>query len=381
MTFDRTPAGSIARGKPDGPLRVIHFVTGGGTGSTRVAIDLARAQLQDPDIAPHILFRSKGKPLPPSMQREIVEAGLPHDWIPNLFPRSRVIRAIRERCVDLSPTVFLAHGYSEHLWGRQAALGAKVPYIVHVEHNVERYLPWRLLSARRLARGTAATVCVSTGVRDTVLQLGIGSHRVEVINNGIDTARFRCDTPSEERPADIVMAARFARNKDQATLLHAARLLIDRGWTGRLLLAGGGKATHLARCERLAVELGISDRVDFLGMVDDPAALFSGARVAVLSSSREGFGLVLVEAMAAGCAVVASRIPGIVDVIRDGENGWLFPVGDVLAAADALQSALTPGEEQRRRIDAGRNDAEHTFSVEAMAKRYRSLLDSLLTAT
>jgi len=378
MTADPGLSDDASQGRAPEPLPVVHFVTGGGTGSTRVALDLALSQMRDPDLAPYLLLRSKGKPLPPTMLEAIAAAGLPHSWIPNLFPRARVIRAIVDRCAELRPAVFFAHGYSEHLWGRRAALRAGIPVIVHVEHNEERYLPWRRATAKRLARDTTATVCVSSGVQDSVLRLGIGSRRVEVIHNGTDTLRFQCRVPSEERPPDIVMAARFASSKDHATLLRAVRILADRGWEGRLRLAGGGKRTHRFRCERLAKELGIADRVDFLGATDDLPDLYARARVVVLSSRREGFGLVLVEAMAAGCAVVASRIPGIVDVVREGENGWLFPVGDASAAANSLEEALIPGAEVSRRIDAGHQAAERVFSVEAMTQRYRSLLDSVL---
>lgn len=377
MTDEGVGAGEGPEDRRSPPLGVVHFVTGGGTGSTRVALDLALAQVSDPDFAPHIIFRSKGKPLPPGMVREMEVAGLTFDLIPNLLPRGRVIRALADRLSRLSPGLFFAHGYSEHLWGRRAALRAGVPLIVHVEHSEERYLPWRLLSARRLSRLTAATICVSNGVRASVLRLGIGGNRVEVIHNGIATERFRCDTPIVERPPNIVMAARFSRKKDQATLIRAARILVDRGWKGRLILAGGGKRIHLRRCRDLARELGIEARVDFPGQVDDLPGLYSQARVAALSSHREGFGLVLVEAMAAGCAVVASRIPGIVDVVRDGETGRLFQAGNAESAADFLEEALTGDETVQKRIAGGRQAADESFSVAAMARRYRSMIDSL----
>src|SRR5690606_35660123 len=103
----------------------------------------------------------------------------------------------------------------------------------------------------------------------------------------------------------------------------------------------------------------------------------SRARVAALSSHREGFGLVIVEAMAAGCAIVASRIPGIVDVVRDGETGRLFPAGNAESAAELLEEALSGDENVQRRIEAGRQDADESFSIDAMARRYRRMIDSL----
>lgn len=361
-------------------LRVIHFVSGGGTGATRVALDLALAQSGDPDYEPYLLLRSKGRPLSPVMQEQIDRARLPLHWIDNLWPRWRVIRQLTELCTRIKPDVFFAHGYSEHLWGRRAAFAAGVPAVIQVEHNVERYLPWRVWAARRLASRTRATVCVSNAVADSIRRLRIGAPRIEVLHNGVDLGRYRCETPVADRRADVLMPARFARKKDQPTLIRAAKLLVDRGWQGQLLLAGGGKASHRRACERLVRSLGLEGRVQFLGSVNDLPQRLAQCRVAALSSWQEGLPLVLAESMAAGCAVVASGIPGITDIVRDGVNGWLFPAGDEAAAATALWQALTDDAEAQRRASAGRADATGHFSLEQMAARYKGLLQSLPAA-
>lgn len=361
-------------------LRVIHFVSGGGTGATRVALDLALAQSRDPDYEPYLLLRSKGRPLSPVMQGQIDQARLPLHWIDNLWPRWRVIRQLTGLCARIKPDVFFAHGYSEHLWGRRAAFAAGVPAVIQVEHNVERYLPWRVWAARRLAARTRATVCVSNAVADSVRRLRLGAPRIEVLHNGVDLDRYRCDTPIADRRADVLMPARFARKKDQPTLIRAARILVDRGWQGQLLLAGGGKASHRRGCEQLARALGLERRVQFLGSVNDLPQRLAQCRVAALSSWQEGLPLVLAESMAAGCAVVASGIPGITDIVRDGTNGWLFPAGDEAAAAAALWQALTDDAEAQRRASAGRADATGHFSLEQMAARYKGLLQSLPAA-
>jgi glycosyltransferase involved in cell wall biosynthesis len=366
------------------PLRVVHFVSGGGAGSTRVALDLALAQAQRPDWQPHLILRSKGRPLQAVMQRQVEQVGLPLHWVPNLWPRSRVMRRIEELCEQIRPTVFFAHGYSEHLWGRRAALRQGVPLLVHVEHNVERYLPWRVRAARRLAARTQVTVCVSSAVEQDVRRLGIGGQRIVTVHNGVDAERYRCQTPLAGRAADILMPARFARNKDQPTLIRAVRLLLERGWRGRLLLAGGGKRWHRRRCERLVATLGLSAHVLFLGKVDDLPERLAQCRVAALASWREGFGLVLVEAMSAGCAVVASAIPGITDVLHgDGAdaNGWLFPPGDPVGAANALWQALSDDAEAQRRADAGQRNANGHFSLAAMVGRYDEVVQALLQVT
>ena len=360
-----------------GRLRIVHFVSGGGTGATRVALDVALAQAQDPDYEPTLILRQKGRPLSPVMQEQIAKAALPLHWVDNLWPRFRVIRQLKDLCARMRPDVFFAHGYSEHLWGRRAAFAAGVPIVIQVEHNVERYLPWRVWAARRLASRTRATVCVSNAVADNIRRLRIGAERIEVLHNGVDLRRYLCETPIAARRADVLMPARFARKKDQPTLIRAAKILVDRGWQGQLLLAGGGKAGHRRACERLVQTLGLEGRAQFLGNVNDLPQRLAQCRVAALSSWQEGLPLVLAESMAAGCAVVASGIPGITDIVRDGANGWLFPAGDEAAAADALWQALSDDAEAQRRASAGRADAIGHFSLDQMAARYRDLLQSL----
>lgn len=361
-------------------VRIVHFVTGGGAGATRVALDLALCQSRQSGVETHLILRSKNRPLPTVMQEQIAQAGLPLYWVANLWPRTRVIRQIAELCARIKPDVFFAHGYSEHLWGRSAALAQNVPVVIHVEHNHERYRPWRVWAARRLALHTAATVCVSTGVLDNVNRLRIGSRRVMVLHNGVDLQRYACDTPLAQRRKDILMPARFASYKDQPTLIRAAKILADRGWQGQLLLAGGGKAVHRRGCERLVAALGLKDRVQFLGNINDLPQRLAQCRVAALASWQEGLPLVLAEALAAGCAVAASAIPGITDILRDGANGWLFPAGNEQAAAEALWEALNDDAEAQRRADNGRADATGHFSLQQMGARYDNLLAELRSA-
>lgn len=359
-------------------LRVVHFVSGGGSGATRVALDLARSQLTRHGLEPFLILRDKGRPLPEDLSRQVRESQLEVRWVRNRLPRSLVVRELEALCEELRPVALFAHGYSEHLWGRRAA--KRVPILIHVEHNIERYPPWRIWAARRLAPRTAATVCVSRAVEQRVRALRIGASRILTVHNGIDLGRFRCDTPLAERAPDILMPARFAQSKDQPTLIRAALELQRRGWAGRLLFAGRGKAVHRRRCERLVRSLGLTERVCFLGGVADLPAHLAACRVAALSSRREGLPLVLAEAMGAGCAVVASDIPGIDEIVRGtgpSANGWLFPPGDPQAAAEALWRALNDVAEAQRRADAGRRDAETRFSLTLMAQRYARLFDEL----
>lgn len=361
----------------DQPIRVIHFVTGGGSGATRVALDLALDQHRTPGWEPWLVLRRKPQALPPAMQAQIDESRLRVVWIADRWPKFLTVRQLVQTCREIRPHAFLAHGYSEHLWGRQAACQAQVPVIVHVEHNLERYSWWRRGTARHLAEQTTATVSVSHGVAERLQQLGLAARRAIVIHNGIDLGRFGGVVPPlAERPPDIVMAARFARQKDQATLIRAVRRLADAGWTGQLFLAGGGKASCRRNCEQLARNLNLT-QVKFLGPVADMPALLRRCRAAVLSTRFEGFGLALAEGMASGCASLASRVPGVTDVLCDGETGWFFSLGDDAELAAILQRALDPTQAQEI-TDRGLRFAREHFSQSRMASDYRRLIEELV---
>ncbi len=358
--------------------RVIHFVTGGGSGATKVALELACGHLRSGHFDPLLVLRRKQVPLPTPMQAQIAATGLRTAWVDSGW-KWKTLGQLADVIAGFQPQVFVAHGNSEHLWGRQAAFAAGVPVVLHVEQNCERYPFWRRWSARRLSSRTTVTICVSQGVADHVRALGLAGPRVEIIHNGAPvTCQAAAATPFASRSQDIVMLARYARQKDQPTLIRAAKRLADAGWTGRLLLGGDGKASHRRTCTRLARSLGLADRVESLGRVNDAVPLFAHCRAAVLSTHYEGLPLVLIEYMAAGCAAVGSAVSGVTDIIEPGVNGWLFPHGDDVALAEILRQVLAGGPAIEAVVARGQAGAPVRFSLEKMIGRYEALFAELL---
>ena len=358
--------------------RVLHFVTGGGSGATKVALELACGHLLSGRFEPLLVLRRKRVPLPAAMQDRITATGLRTAWVDSGL-KGKTLRQLAAIIAEFQPRVFAAHGNSEHLWGRQAAFAAGVPAVIHVEQNCERYPFWRRWSARRLAGRTSATVCVSSGVAAHVQTLGLAGPRLEIIHNGVDASRYAVGaTPFAARRQDIIMVARFARQKDQPTLIRAVRRLVDQGWTGQLLLGGDGKPSHRRTCERLVARLGLEGRVEFLGRVSDAAPLYHRCRAAVLSTHYEGLPLVLIDYMAAGCAAIGSEASGVTDIIQPGVNGWLYPRGDDVALAAALTQVLAGGPEVEAIVQRGAADAPARFSLEKMIGRYEALFGELL---
>ena len=368
---------------PDGGsqrrIRVLHFVTGGFSGgATQVAVQLVRAARDSDAIEPLLVLRRK-RQTPAARLEELQRDGVPMAVVPG-WSHAATILALVRLCRQFRPDVLVAHGFSEHLWGRYAGLLAKVPHLVHVEHNTrERYTRWRLAQTRWLARRTDRIVGCSEGVRLALLEMGMPPERTVAIPNGIRLEPFaEADAhPWRDRVPGIVMVARFSKQKDHATLLHALALLRQRGLRVPLQLAGGGKDLHRAPLERLAGQLGVADQVEFPGVVRDVPQRLMQHQVCVLSTHYEGMPLALLEGMAAGCAVVGSAVPGVREVIEDGVNGVLVPESDPEALASALEDLLRDSSRAAALAARARRTALEHHSRERMHRDYEALFVEL----
>lgn len=352
------------------PLRVLHFVSGGFSGATQVAIDLCA---DDSGLQTLLVLRRK-RQTPAHRIDELRRRGIAVETVPG-WPHALTVWRLARLCRAWRPDVLVAHGFSDHLWGRWAGLLAGVPHLVQVEHNVrERYGRWRLWQSRWLAQHTDALVGVSDAVRDALVRLGHPASRCMTIHNGIDLSRWSAGRPWDEREAAVVMAARFARQKDHETLIRTARELLDRGTPMPFYLAGGGSRRWRDRAERLAERLGVTPWVHFLGPVSDLPSLYGRVRYCVLSSHYEGLALSLIEGMASGCCAIGSDVEGIREVIDDGRTGVRVPPGNAMALADALTALNAAPDAGRALAQAGQQDVRARFDRRSMQARYRELL-------
>lgn len=230
----------------------------------------------------------------------------------------------------------------------------------------------RSLLCTVLKEADAITACSGHTLREAERFCGVTfGVRGHIIHNGVCEEEF-INTSSYSHPRPYVFAVgRLVPQKGFDILLRAFSLLVQAGdKTHDLLLAGDGfERTNL---ERLCDELGLADRVYFLGKTTRPetASLFTGASFFVLPSrSHEGLPLVSAEAMAAGKAVIASRMGGTPEIVEDNETGLLIPPEDVHALSNAMfnlekDSALRDRLGKKGRIRA------HNFSWSAIAEQY-----------
>lgn len=357
------------------PLRVLHFVTGGFSGATQVAIDLCQAAQRTAGMEVLLVLRHKRST---SMERvqALRDRGLQVRVVSNWL-HALTVWELRRIMRDWRPDVVFAHGFSDHIWGRRAAVVEGVPQIFHVEHNSrERYTPRRLKQALALAPFTQASIGVSEGVRTSLVERGFPAEQCLAIPNGIDRDRFpeAIVLPWPQREAAIIMASRFARQKDHATLIQALALLVPQGLRPRLYLAGAGKQRLRRQAEALVQALGLGEQVVFLGNVADLPQRLGATRIFALSTHWEGMPLALVEAMAAGCACVVSDVVGAREVVEPGITGLRVAENDAAAMAAALRRLLEEPELAEGLGQAARQQALAAYGREQMWHSYRALI-------
>jgi len=367
--------------EPSDKIRVLHFVIGAFRGgSAEIAIQLVKAAQASAYVEPLLVLRGKRKD--PRMSAELEAANVPVQMI---LRRSRIatIWALVRICRKFRPDILIAHGFSEHLWGRYAGLIARVPHLIHVEHNTrEPYTFWQRMQTRWLARRSARIIGVSEATRQVLLEMGMPPERTIAIANGIDLSAF-ANAPSHPltaREPGIIMAARLCRQKDHATLLRAVALLRERGLTPPVWLAGSGRASKQKPLQRLTEELGLGGQVHFLGLRLDVPELMMKQRICVLISHWEAFGLALVEGMAAGCAVIGSNVVGMREVITHEVDGLLVEPGNPAALADALERLLRDDALAARLSTAARETALREYGRELMHSRYETVFRELAGA-
>lgn len=218
-----------------------------------------------------------------------------------------------------------------------------------------------------LARRTRENFCLGYGAEPCA---------IEVIHNFVDTELFRPDAAAHDPEVpSAVHVSNFRPVKRVPWMLRAFELA-TRGTNARLTLAGDGP--DLGACRSLARELGIADRVVFLGERDALPELLSPADVFLLSSSEESFGLSALEAMSCGTPVIATRVGGVSEVVEHGISGLLSDAHDLEGFAAHVRALLFDRPRARAMGKTARDVAVARFTRGAVVERYEALYRRLL---
>jgi glycosyltransferase involved in cell wall biosynthesis len=291
------------------------------------------------------------------------------------FPRAR--RWLRRRLAEFEPDIVQVHLL--HAMVTVASLPRSTPgaTVLTYHHHLHLQSQGRGLGARldRLAgrRFDKVVAVADAGERFLVSEYGYPRDRVTCIRNGWSGTPL-ADASEPDVPT-VVSVANFRGQKRHDVLIDAFAELLGRVPNARLLLAGDGALAGDAKDR--ARRRGITERVEFLGAVDNVWPLLARAHVFALTSDYEGLPVALIEAMAAGLPVVATAVEGNTDLVREGRTGLLCPAGDAAACSTELESVLTDAS-LRERMGAASRDLARGWTMDRSVDRYFELYDDLI---
>jgi len=379
-------------------MKVLHVITrlirGGAQENTLLTAAYHRAWGLDAIIATG----------PPADEREghlharCSEAGVPLRNIPalcrephpakDLQALAQLVRLVR----DEAPDVVHTHTSKAGFLGRMAAQMAGAPVVIHTPHGhifdayYGAFLTQVYTLLERLGDDLADRIIALTPreVADHLAR-GIGAPaQFRIVPSGVDVARFPCadeiTRKSRRESLGLPQAAfvigaigRLAPVKGQTTLIEAFASLRHALPGARLVLVGDGpdRDTLTKQVEAL----GLAPAVLFAGHVGDAAPFYAAVDVLAVPSRNEGMGRVIIEAMAAGVPVVASRVGGIPDLVTDGETGLLVPPSDPELLRLALLTLANQPELGRTLAAAAQQRVVPHYGAEAMARSLLSIYD------
>jgi glycosyltransferase involved in cell wall biosynthesis len=383
-------------GKTDA-VKVMKFVRAFFPGGTeRQFVNLALA-LEPSRLAVHFgCLRRSGELL-----EEIDARGIPvFDYDVRTFRHPRVISAQFRLARDIRRhgiAIVHTYGFSANVFGIPAAKLAGARVVASIR-DMGVYLSTTQRHVQRLICRFADHILVNaTAIRDWLVEDGYDGSRITVVPNGIDLGRFAQPriAGSVHRelglPVDaplIGVVGRVTRLKGIEDFLSAAAMIAARFPAARFLIVGDGFAVqgrtvvpdeaYMGELTSLAAQLGLQDRVVFTGFRADVERILAELSVSVLPSLSEGLSNALLESMAAGLPVVASRVGGTGEAVEDGENGLLVPPSDPHAIADAVCRLLDGPSLALRLGHAAHRSVAERYSMNRVAESTSRIYEALL---
>jgi sugar transferase (PEP-CTERM/EpsH1 system associated) len=358
-------------------MRILHVIESlEFGGAEKIVISLANSMVGTHEIA--ICCLKKIGALGPDLDRHInvfcLDKGEGNDYLLPL----RLARLVRKGAYDLVHT----HNWGAFLEGGFAGVMARTPVLIHTVHGPYADYPetrgarvkisLRHFLERLVSRFFYRIAAVSDAIGQYIVRdIRIDPRKVVTVHNGIPADNGH--PPAKARTGDVVFIAvgRLAEIKNHRLMLGAFRQVLVSGAPARLLIVGDGP--ERANIERYLEANRLEDKVRLLGFRSDVGDLLREADVFILTSRYEGISIAMLEAMGAGLPVIATRVGGVPETVRDGKTGLLVGPDDLPGLAQAMRQ-LAESEESRREMGRrGRDFLIEEFSLAAMTERYRAL--------
>ena len=289
-------------------------------------------------------------------------------------------------------TILQTHGARANFYGRIAGYVAGVPVIISTVHNslqdyeVSPFTRWLYARLLRMTLPLAhRIICVSeANRRDAIEECPSAAGVTQTVYNGVDLSVFstqpnrqkvRRELGATQGPV-LVTIARLTEQKGHRYLLRALPDILDTWPQLSCVFVGEGELQQALH--RMAIDLGVEQACRFVGVREDIPDILAAADLFVLPSLSEGFPFVLLEALAMGCPVVASRVNGVPELIGHQKTGLLVPPRDPQALARAIRDMLSNPTAASRMGAEGRALVRERFTVEPMVASTTAIFDSAM---
>jgi len=347
------------------------------------------ARYLDKKFCQFIVFGEYG-PFMSKIIPAVEELGIKTEYLPGLKSAWGVVRIpklikfIRKNKIDL----IHAHGSRVNLWGSLASLLTGVP-IIFTEPSIdfwrENNFLYKLVDILSMRRNSII-VGVTPAVCAMLAKQGVRPDKIVCINNSVDVSRFsrpfntsliKTSLAIPEGVKIIGTVGRLVEPKGHKYLLEAAALVTREIPEVRFIIVGGGHLEDILKSQ--AAELGLNGKVIFTGSRTDIPEMLAIMDIFVMSSIKEGLPIALLEAMASEKPIVATKIAGIPDVIKDGVEGLLIPPGNPGILAEKITYLLkNPGQANKLAAVAKKNVCDN-YDVKIMISNYQTLYAKILS--
>jgi glycosyltransferase involved in cell wall biosynthesis len=365
-------------------LRIVPSLEVGGVEKTLLSL-LPRLKKEGFDVSVCCLYKRD------DLAKDMERMGIPIHFIgmrPQIDFDLRYLRGIYKLIKFLKKEkiqIVHTHMYKANTPGRIAAIFARVPVIIVNEHNIDDWKnPFQIFTDRVLANFTSKIVTVSDAVRKFYIKKGIPAHKLITIHNGVDLDRFKVNVDADRKKeefginsSDFVVGtiSRIEPQKGHKYLIDAASTVRKEFPNVKFLIVGTGSLKN--KLKKYVKNKGLEKDIIFTDKRKDIPEILSIMDVFALPSLREGFSISLLEAMAAGRVVVATDVGGNLEVIDNGENGFIIPANSPRILAEKIIKILKD-QKLRNRIGKNAQEKVREFSIDNMASKTMELYNKML---